>query len=74
MTRTLTLAVALALLFGAVWWLGNRNEAWRANIERMERDAATQERIRDADRSTGDPDDDRAWLGQLIERLRSADQ
>ena len=77
MTRTITLvlagAVALVLVFGSGWWLAARDASQRANIEQMERDAATQERLRDADKSTGDADDDRDWLGRLLDGLRTAD-
>ena len=67
MTRTLTLvlvaAVALVLVFGAGWWLAARDASQRADIDRLRDDAATQERIDDAQndsRACGD-----GWLDRL---------
>ena len=55
--------VALAVL---AWFVADQRQigADRVIIKQIENDAATQEKINNADRSMGDADTDRDWLCQ----------
>ena len=78
MTRALTLvaagAVTLALVIGASYLLGGRDARQGADINDLRDAAATRERIDNADVSTGDPGNDRDWVDQFLDGMRSKDQ
>lgn len=55
-------AVALVAGLAAVWWAGGRDARQAGEMERLERERAAWERVRDADLGSGDPANDREWL------------
>ena len=54
--------LALCAVLGAVWYAGGRDARQAAEMERLERERAVWERVKDADLGSGDPADDRDWL------------
>lgn len=53
---------AVLCILGGVWFLGGQAARDRAHTEQLEADKATNERINDAEISTGDADADLEWL------------
>ena len=61
-------AVALVVGLAAVWWAGGRDARQAGEMERLERERAAWERVKDADLGSGDPADDREWLRERSSR------
>ena len=55
-------ALGAVLALCAVWYAGGRDARQAAEMERLERERAAWERVKDADLGSGDPADDRDWL------------
>lgn len=55
-------ALGVVAALAGVWWLGGRDARQAVEMERLERERAAWERVKDADIGAGDPVDDLEWL------------